>query len=116
MIIICVFAVGYLLHGRWVKTASDNIRDNAANIAISENTLSKETVIESTNAEREVYGLHALTENELLNKIAEGRARDLLEKQYFDHVSPTGQQASDMAQQVGYPYKIIAENLAQGFS
>ena len=38
----------------------------------------------------------------------------MLEKQYFDHVSPTGEQASDLAENVGYHYKIIAENIGTG--
>jgi uncharacterized protein YkwD len=36
----------------------------------------------------------------------------MLEKQYFDHVSPTGEKASDIAQKVGYRYKRIGENIA----
>ncbi len=38
----------------------------------------------------------------------------MLEKQYFAHVSPTGEQAYDIAQKVGYGYRIIAENIAAG--
>jgi len=38
----------------------------------------------------------------------------MLEKQYFAHISPTGQQASDLAREFGYAYKIIAENIGSG--
>ena len=38
----------------------------------------------------------------------------MLEKDYFDHISPTGVQASDVAQKIGYRYKIIAENIGSG--
>ena len=38
----------------------------------------------------------------------------MLQNQYFAHVSPTGRQATDVAQSVGYPYKRIAENIESG--
>jgi hypothetical protein len=50
----------------------------------------------------------------LLNTIAEERVRDMFEKQYTGHISPIGEGASDVAQKVGYRYKIIAENIAGG--
>ncbi|MCE5211125.1 MAG: CAP domain-containing protein, partial [Deltaproteobacteria bacterium] len=76
--------------------------------------LTGEAVIALTNNARVENGLAPLTENQLLNRIAEARARDMLEKQYFAHVSPTDQQASDIAQAIGYRYKIIAENIGSG--
>jgi hypothetical protein len=115
LIAVCVFAAGYFLHGWLGGPGSDKSPNSIATAPLAPQALTRETVIESTNAERQAHGLQPLTENELLNKIAEGRARDLLAKQYFDHVSPTGEQASDVAQHIGYAYKIIAENLAQGF-
>lgn len=76
--------------------------------------LSAESVIYLTNRAREAKGLSPLLENHLLNVIAQARARDMLEKQYFAHVSPTGEEASDLAQEVGYAYKVIAENIGKG--
>jgi uncharacterized protein YkwD len=75
---------------------------------------SREAVVSLTNNVRVFNGLATLSENQFLNTIAEERAKDMLEKQYFDHISPTGEQASDLAQRVGYPYKVIAENIASG--
>lgn len=76
--------------------------------------LSRGSIIDLTNKARGLNGLPALDENPLLNAVAETRAQDMFEKQYFAHVSPTGDQASDIAQRIGYQYKIIAENLASG--
>jgi hypothetical protein len=76
--------------------------------------LSKEALIDLTNNARANEGLTELEENPLLDTIAEARARDILDKQYFAHVSPTGEQASHIALKVGYRYKVIAENLANG--
>lgn len=82
--------------------------------SVSREVLSRESIVTLTNNARAMNGLSPLKENQLLNSIAELRAQDMLEKQYFAHVSPTGQQASDIAQGVGYAYKIIAENLGSG--
>lgn len=82
--------------------------------SISRKALTGNAIVTLTNKARAANGLPPLTENHLLNSIAESRARDMLENQYFDHVSPTGQQASDLAERVGYHYKIIAENIGTG--
>jgi hypothetical protein len=76
--------------------------------------LSKEAIIGLTNDARMAEGLTVLAENPLLDVIAEARARDILDKQYFGHVSPTGEAASHLAQRIGYRYRMIAENLAAG--
>jgi uncharacterized protein YkwD len=81
---------------------------------LARETLAHDAIIALTNSARAQNGMRALRENLLLNDVAEERARDMLEKQYFAHVSPTGQQASDIAQRVGYSYKIIAENIGSG--
>jgi uncharacterized protein YkwD len=76
--------------------------------------LNRKSIIDLTNKARGLNGLSVLGENVLLNTIAETRARDMFDKQYFAHVSPTGDQASDIAQRIGYQYKIIAENIGSG--
>ena len=82
--------------------------------SVAREVLTRDAVIVLTNKARADNGLPLLAENQLLNSIAEARAKDMLEKQYFDHVSPTGQQASDIAQSIGYAYKVIAENIGSG--
>lgn len=87
---------------------------NPAGYRPSQDVLTSDAIITLTNNARALNGLPALKTNLLLNAIAESRAKDMLEKQYFAHVSPVGQQASDIAQSVGYHYKIIAENIGSG--
>lgn len=92
-----------------------NITKNAVSEqSISREELSKKAIITHTNNARTQNGLPPLTENPLLDSIAEVRVRDMLEKQYLAHVSPTGQQAADIAQNIGYHYKVIAENIGSG--
>lgn len=77
--------------------------------------LTREKVIYFTNAARSGNGLHELKENSLLNAVAEERAKDMFEKQYFEHISPTGENDADVARRIGYRYKMIGENIAKGW-
>lgn len=81
---------------------------------LSGGPITKEVIVGLTNEVRTANGLQELNESRLLNSAAEERARDMLQKAYFGHVSPTGQRASDVALRTGYEYRIIAENIAQG--
>jgi uncharacterized protein YkwD len=90
------------------------IAANSVVYSASREVLTLDAIITLTNNARAQNGLPPLKENQLLDSIATSRAQDMLDKQYFAHVSPTGQQASDIAQSIGYHYKIIAENIGSG--
>jgi uncharacterized protein YkwD len=49
-----------------------------------------------------------------LDRIAEARLEDMFAKQYFEHFSPEGIGAAQVAEEIGYEYAIIAENIALG--
>ncbi len=71
-------------------------------------------ILKFTNLERENASLPVFSASSILNKIANIRVEDLFENQYFDHNSPTGKSASEVAKQVSYDYLLIGENLALG--
>ncbi|MGA9110367.1 MAG: CAP domain-containing protein [Smithella sp.] len=99
--------------GYFVVQRAENIEDSIMS-SVSREVLTKDAIITLTNNARAQSGLPPLKDNQLLDAIAESRASDMLEKQYFAHVSPTGQQVSDIAQSVGYRYEVIAENIGSG--
>lgn len=70
--------------------------------------------ITETNNQRVENGLAPLKENAKLDAAAKAKAQDMFEKQYFEHISPTGIGPADLAKSVGYDYLIIGENLALG--
>ncbi len=77
--------------------------------------LTKELVIEWTNKNRnELAGLPPLKENPKLDTTAQVKLQDMFNKQYFEHISPSGVGVSDLGDQAGYEYIIIGENLALG--
>lgn len=79
-----------------------------------EASLTNEGVFRATNLEREHHGFKAYTHNDVLSRIAKKKMQDLFARQYFEHVSPTGEDVGDLARHEGYQYIIVGENLALG--
>lgn len=76
--------------------------------------LTVQGVIAETNSQRDKKGLPPLRENLQLNKAARLKMQDMFNKQYFEHDSPDGKGPSDLADDVGYEYLMVGENLAEG--
>lgn len=80
-----------------------------------ESNLSVGGIIEWTNKQRNINGhLPPLSQNLKLNQIATLRVKDMFEKQYFEHKSPLGIGASDIAYDIGYDFILVGENIALG--
>ncbi len=87
-----------------------------------DNSVSDGSVLKSgeiiywTNIERSKNDitLVSLSENSILSKIASERVADMFAKEYFEHVSPTGDNVSKNAARDGYKYITIGENIAFG--
>lgn len=67
-----------------------------------------------TNIERYRAGLPLLGQDPQLAAVAERKMRDLFTRQYFAHDAPTGEDVSDLADDAGYAYLAVGENLALG--
>lgn len=79
-----------------------------------ESFLTGSGIIIWTNIQRNAQGLLPLSENEQLHRAAALKAQDMLENQYFGHVSPSGADVGDLAETAGYKFLAIGENLALG--
>ncbi|WP_445669123.1 CAP domain-containing protein [Niallia sp. FSL W8-0635] len=73
-----------------------------------------ESVIDLTNAERKKQGLPALQAYPELNNVADMKAKDMNDKGYFSHTSPTYGSPFDMMRDFGITYQSAGENIAQG--
>jgi len=71
-------------------------------------------ILKYTNQERIKMSLKSLISNNTLDLIADLRIDDLFSNQYFEHTSPDGKTASDLAHNLNYEYLLIGENLALG--
>lgn len=65
------------------------------------------------NQERAKAGLPSLTGNSKLSAAASLKLEDMLQKGYFVHRNPEGQDHNFFIDQVGYPRKYAGENLAR---
>ncbi|PET64827.1 sporulation protein [Bacillus sp. AFS001701] len=71
-------------------------------------------VVELTNIERSKAGLKAFKSNTKLSDVACVKSKDMTDKNYFDHNSPTYGSPFDMMKKFGISYKSAAENIAKG--
>jgi uncharacterized protein YkwD len=72
-------------------------------------------IVDLVNAIRLEYGLEPLASDPLLAQAAQAYAQRMAEMNFFDHVDPhTGTMPWDRAEQAGYAWSFIAENLAAG--
>lgn len=71
-------------------------------------------ILDLSNRERLIRGIDSLTNNESLNRAAEMKVDDMIENNYFAHISPSGEEASDLVSSVEYSFIAVGENLAYG--
>src|SRR5688500_6310697 len=74
-----------------------------------------ETIVAAMNRERAAKGLGPLHLESRLSLAAQDRVGDMLDKRYFDHVSPDGISPFVWVKARGYRYRVIGENLALGY-
>ncbi len=53
-----------------------------------------------------------LVPNQILRDVAAGHSQDMLDRDYFDHESPEGDDGVDRAQAAGYPTSYVGENIS----
>lgn len=75
------------------------------------NTQKVPSMLELINRARDVNHLSPLIENTLLDKSATAKACDMREKNYFEHISPSGKTPWDFIKEAGYKYKDAGENI-----
>lgn len=81
--------------------------------SVNESTYEQQ-VVDLTNQEREKHGLAPLSVDTKLGEVARAKSKDMAEKDYFDHTSPTYGSPFDMMDQYGVSYQIAGENIARG--
>lgn len=74
----------------------------------------EDQVITLVNKERTAKGLQALTKNDVLCNLARLKSQDMIDKNYFDHDSPTYGSPFDMMKSFGIKYSYAGENIAYG--
>ena len=73
-------------------------------------------VVRLVNVERARYGLSALAADAELSNVARLKSRDMREKGYFSHESPTYGTPFQMMKSFGITYRAAGENIAYGYA
>lgn len=76
----------------------------------------EEEVTRIVNEIRRDHGLSPLHYNEALAAVARAKSRDMHDKNYFSHQSPTYGSPFDMMRSFGIKYNAAGENIAMGYS
>lgn len=74
----------------------------------------EQEVIHLTNQERQKNGLAPFKANIELSSVARAKSQDMIDKNYFDHQSPTYGSPFDMMKSFGISYRTAGENIAKG--
>ncbi|MBU5307908.1 CAP domain-containing protein [Clostridioides mangenotii] len=91
----------------------DNNDNNAGSTTGNFSAYQKE-VVDLVNAERSKQGVKPLTLDAEVSSVATKKSQDMIDKNYFDHNSPTYGSPFDMLKQFGISYKTAGENIAMG--
>jgi len=79
-------------------------------------TISSSQLLNLTNEQRQKNNLEGFTMNETLNRAAELKAKDMVENNYWSHVSPNGVSPWYWIDESGYKYQGAGENLAKNYA
>ena len=92
----------------------DDISPDDQSVPKSDISQQAKDVLRLVNAERQKQGLSSLTLSDKLTAVANEKARDMAENNYFSHTSPTYGSPFQMLQQYGIRYRTAGENIAAG--
>lgn len=105
-------------HGTGTSTnensASDDIQYGDSQVEQSAPSQIATEILNLVNAERSKNGLQPLKMSEQLRSIANLKAQDMAQNNYFDHTSPTYGSPFQMLQDFGVHYSAAGENIAAG--
>jgi len=78
--------------------------------------MSQENLLLETNRRRDISKIDDLKINKKLSEAAQDKAEDMVEKDYWSHLTPDGDSPWTFVDEAGYEYSRAGENLAYGFS
>lgn len=105
--LLAIVSVGLVINGLW-SNSMHGIQGYATNV-------SPAALLADTNTQRASHNEPALTINSELAAAAQAKANDMVQRNYWSHVTPTGEQPWQFDTAQGYEYQSAGENLAYGF-
>ena len=96
------------------KPSDDNNTSNDNQTTTGSFLSFQKEVTRLVNVERSKRGLSELSFNTQLSNVATIKSQDMINKNYFDHTSPTYGSPFDMMKQFNISYRTAGENIAKG--
>lgn len=96
------------------NSQTDNIQQGNASAIAGSVDAKERAVLSLVNKERKKQGLNELKLSTKLTDIAEMKSKDMADKNYFSHTSPTYGSPFEMLQHFGVSYRSAGENIAAG--
>lgn len=93
--------------------SGNNENENNENLPSNVSDIEKE-VARLVNVERQKNGLNPLTLDASISSVARLKSQDMIDKNYFNHQSPTYGSPFDMLRKFGINYQYAGENIAMG--
>lgn len=69
-----------------------------------------------TNDTRASRGLRQLQYDSALVQIARAHSKDMIKRNFFNHINPSGESPEIRARKAKYPYQYIGENIGKGYA
>ena len=104
-----------MVNGWYITPIPNTISDNASNNANTTNPVvsqDEQIILNLVNKTRKEAGLSELKIDTQIMKVAEIKAQDMEDNNYFSHTSPTYGSPFDMLKSFGVSYKSAGENIA----
>ena len=93
-----------------VKEEEDKVEQDYSGLSADE-----AEVVRLVNVERQKAGLKPVQASSKLADVARLKSKDMADKNYFSHTSPTYGSPFDMMRQFGINYRTAGENIAKGY-
>ncbi len=100
--------------GTAAPSHSDNIHQGNDSAILGSVEAKEKEVLHLVNQQRKANGLKELTLSTKLISLAEMKSKDMADKNYFSHTSPTYGTPFEMLQKYGVSYRSAGENIAKG--
>ena len=92
------------------------VKNNYPSVLGISSDVSIDQLLVLTNQQRQQNGLPPLSLDNKLDQAAQNKASDMLAKDYWAHISPTGTPPWYFIKSAGYSYVYAGENLARGYT
>jgi len=109
ILLVALFLLAFQFSLNLLKQNKPGVLGYASKISLDE-------VLRLTNEKRSQAGLSPLKLDPTLSQAAKNKGEDMLAKDYWAHVSPSGVEPWKFFLDVGYKYRYAGENLARDFS